>query len=120
MGVDEVTFKVPEVIVNKLAIPKTELADNCKDVPLIVVLKRLAVPFKEDVPVNVAVPPDAVKLPLIIRADAIEKLTLVVIEPVTDNVEKLLVPVPEMVDEAPLIVIVPVLPIKVPFTDNFP
>ena len=34
LGADEVTFKVPEVMVIALAIPRTELADNCNDVPL--------------------------------------------------------------------------------------
>ena len=85
MGTDEVTFKIPAVIVSVPAIPKVELADNCNDVPLRVVLKRLAVPLKVEVPVKVAVPADADKLPLTVRPDAMEKSVVEVMEPVTDR-----------------------------------
>ena len=119
-GADEVTFRVPAVIVNTLAIPKVELVDNCKDVPLRVVLKRLAEPLKEDVPVKVAVPADADRLPLIVRADEMEKLASVVIEPVTDSTAKLFVPAPTMIFEAPARVTVPALALKLPLTDKLP
>ena len=120
LGADEVTFKVPAVMVSTLAIPKVELADNCRDVPLMVVLKRLAVPLKVEVPVKVAVPAEADKLPLIVRPDRMEKLALVVIEPVTDRTEKPLVPAPEMVFAAPLMVMVPAVAFKDPLTDKLP
>lgn len=97
LGADEVTFKVPAVIVNRLAIPKAELPDNCSDVPLMVVLKRLAVPLNVEVPVKVAVPADAEKLPLIVRPDAMEKLASVVMEPVRESAAKFFVPAPEIV-----------------------
>ena len=120
LGKDEVTSSEPAVTVITLAIPKVELVDNCSDVPLIVTLKRSAVPLRVDVPVKVAVPAVAEKLPPTESADAIEKLTLVVIEPTTDSAAKLMVPAPEMVFEVPLIVIVPVLAAKLPVTDRFP
>ena len=120
LGADEVTFKVPAVIVITLAIPKVALADNCSDVPLIVVLKRLAVPLKVEVPVKVAVPADADRLPLIVRADAMEKLALVVTAPVTDSTAKLSVPAPEIVFATPLMVIVPAVALKLPLTDKLP
>ena len=59
-----VTFKLPAVIVNTLAIPKTAFVDKLSVVPLIVTLYKLAVPFKLEEPVKVAVPAVAVKLPL--------------------------------------------------------
>ena len=119
-GADEVTFRVPAVIVITLAIPKVELADNCNDVPLMVVLKRFAVPLKVEVPVKVAVPADADRLPLTVRADATEKLASVVTEPVTDSIAKPLVPAPTMVLEAPLMVMVPALELRLPLTDKLP
>ena len=120
LGADEVTFKVPAVIVITLAIPKVELADNCNDVPLMVVLKRLAVPLKEEVPVKVAVPADADRLPLTERADAMKKLASVVMAPVTDSTENAFVPAPEIVFVAPLMVRVPALVLKLPLTDKLP
>lgn len=120
LGADEVTFRVPAVIVITLAIPKVELADNCSDVPLIVVLKRLAVPLRVEVPVKVAVPADADKLPLTVRPDAMEKLASVVMEPVTESTAKLLVPAPTMTFEAPAMVMVPALALKLPLTDRLP
>ena len=115
---DEVTFKVPAVIVSTLAIPRVELADSTNDVPLMVVLKRLAVPLNVEVPVKVAVPADADRLPLTVRADATEKLASVVTEPVTDSVAKPLVPAPTMVLETPLMVMVPALALRLPLTDK--
>lgn len=120
LGADEVTFKVPAVMVIALAIPKTELADNCNDVPLMVVLKRLAVPLKVEVPVKVAAPADADKLPLTVRPDEMEKSALVVMEPVADSTAKPLVPAPDIVFEAPLMVMVPALAVKLPLTDKLP
>ena len=120
LGADEVTFKVPAVMVSTLAIPKVELPDNCSEVPLMVVLKRLAVPLKVEVPVKVAVPAEADKLPLTVRPDDMDKLAVVVIEPVTERTAKLLVPAPEMVFAAPLTVIVPALALKLPLTDKLP
>lgn len=120
LGADEVTFRVPAVMVNTLAIPKVELADNCNDVPLMVVLKRFAVPLKVEVPVKVAVPADADKLPLTVRADAMEKFASVLTAPVTDNVAKPLVPAPTMVLETPVMAIVPALALRLPLTDKLP
>ena len=120
LGADEVTFKVPAVIVSTLAIPKVELADNCRDVPLIVVLKRLAVPLKVEVPVKVAAPADADKLPLIVRPDEMEKAASVVMEPVTDSTAKPFVPAPEIVFAVPLMVMVPLLALRLPLTDKLP
>ena len=120
LGADEVTSKLPVVIVITLAIPKVELADNCKEVPLTVVLKRLAVPLKVEVPVKVAVPADADKLPLTVSPEEIEKLIAVVMEPVTSSEAKLQVPAPDMVFETPLMVIVPALVVKLPLMDKLP
>ena len=80
LDVFEVTFRLPAVIVKVLAIPNTELADKVSDVPLMVTLYRLAMPFKFDVPVKVAVPAVAVKLPLTSNELAMEK------DAVADNV----------------------------------
>src|SRR6476660_4182256 len=88
LGTEEVTSKVPAVIVSKLPIPNTALVDNCNEVPLRVVLKRLAVPLRDEVPVKVAVPAEADKLPFTVRAEDIEKLTPVVTVPVTDSTPK--------------------------------
>ena len=84
-GVEEVTFNAPLVMLNVFAIPNTELAANCKDVPFTVELKRLAVPLREDVPVKVAVPAVAVNVPPTINDEPIEKLAVVVLDPETDK-----------------------------------
>ena len=120
LGPVDVVFKVPAVIVIVLAIPIIELAASCNDIPLIMVLKRFAVPLNEEVPVKVTEPADADKLPLTERVDDIEKLALVVIEPVTDNSAKPMVPAPDIVFKVPLIVIVPLLAEKLPDTDKLP
>src|SRR6185295_16136597 len=120
LGTDEVTLRVPAVIVITLAILKIELADNCSDVPLIVVLKRLAVPLKVEVPVKVAAPADADRLPLTVRLDEMEKVASVVMEPVTDSTAKPFVPAPEIVLAEPLMVIVPLLALRLPLTDKLP
>ena len=64
LGILDVTFKIPAVMVKTLAIPKIALVDKLSIVPLIVTLYKLAVPFKLEEPVKVAVPAVAVKLPL--------------------------------------------------------
>ena len=120
LGAPVITFSVPDVMVNTPAIPSVEWADNCNDVPLTVVLKRLAVPLKVEVPVNVAVPAEADRLPLTVSADAMEKFASVVTEPVSDNTAKLLVPEPTINFEAPLMVMVPALALKLPLTDKLP
>jgi len=120
LGIDELTFKVPAVMVSVPAIPKVELAVNCSDVPLIVVLKRLAVPLKVEVPVKVAVPAEAEKLPVTFRLLAMEKLTAVVTEPDTNNPAKALVPVPAIVLVVPLMVMIPALAVMLPLTDKLP
>lgn len=120
LGADEVTFNVPEVIVITPAIPSVAADDNCSDVPLIVVLNRLAVPPKVEVPVKVAVPADAEKLPPTVSAKAIEKSAAVVTEPLIDRPPKLLIPAPDRVFDAPVMVIVPELPIRLPPTTRLP
>lgn len=117
---DEVTFKVPAAMVNVPAIPSVELEDNCRDVPLMAASKRLALPLKVDVPVNVTVPAVARKLPFTERPDDMEKTASVVTEPVTDNTLKVLLPVPDIVFEVPLMVITPALAVKFPLTDKLP
>jgi hypothetical protein len=102
-----------------LAIPIIELADNCNDVPLIVTLKRLGAPLSVAVPVKVAVPADADKLPLTTRPDDMEKLASVVMEPVAESVAKIIVPAPDIVFEVPLMVTAPLL-VKLPLTDKLP
>ena len=101
-GIVDVTFKLPAVMVNVLATPKTALADNCRAVPLIITLKRLALPLKVDDEVNVALPAEADRLPFTVRVAETEKSVLVVIEPVTRMELKLLVPAPEIVFDAPV------------------
>jgi hypothetical protein len=87
-------------------------------VPLIITLYKLAVPLNEDVPVKVAVPAEARKLPITLREDPIEKLVFVLIEPETDKTLNAIVPVPEIVFDIPLMVMVP--PDKDPLTDKLP
>ena len=120
LGADEVTSKVPALMVSTLPIPKVEFADNCSEVPLMVILKRLAVPLKVEVPVKVAAPADADKLPLTVSAEAMEKSAAVVTEPVIDNTKKLLAPAPTITFAAPLMVMVPALALRLPLTDKLP
>lgn len=119
-GSDEVTFNIPAVIVNTPATPRVALEDNCKEVPLIVLLKRLAVPLKLEVPVKVTVPADAVKLPLTERLEAIVKLAVVVMMPETEREAKFIVPAPDMVFDVPIITIGPALAMKLPLTVKLP
>ena len=68
-----------------LAMPSTELLARLNEVALIVTLKRLAVPFNDDVPVNVVVPALAVKLPLTSRDELIVIFIAVLIDPVGEK-----------------------------------
>ena len=120
LGAVVVTFNMPAVMVNTPATPRLELAVNCNEVPFTVVLKRFAVPLKLDVPVKVAVPAVADKLPLTARAEETEKLALVVTEPGMDNVLKLMVPVPDIVFEAPIIAKIVAPEVKLPLTVKLP
>ena len=118
LGVEVVTSSVPAVMVNALAIPNTELEDSCRDVPLMMVLKRLAVPLNVEVPLKVAAPAVADKVPLIVSAFNIEKLASVEMEPVTDKKPKSFVPEPVIVLDVPLRIIVPAPEVKLPFTSK--
>ena len=118
-GVEVVTSNVPAVSVSKFPTPSTAFADSCKEVPFKVVLKRLAVPLREEVPLNVAVPAVALKLPVTERLDEIEKSDADVREPATTNLLKFLLPVPEIVFDEPLIV-TSAVPVSKPLTDKFP
>jgi len=120
LGAEEVTSKMPAVMVSTLAMPSSALDDNCRDVPLRAALKRWAVPLKVEVPLKVTVPVEAVKLPFTERPEEIVKEALVVIEPVTDSVAKLMVPVPVIVLEAPLMVMLPAVAAKLPLTNKLP
>ena len=108
-GIDEVTFNVPEVMVNTLEIPNSEPADNCNEEPLIVALNKFAVPDNKDVPVKVTIPAVAVKVPLTSNKLEMEKLEVVVMLPISCNELKAFVPAPLIVLPAPFIIIVPVV-----------
>ena len=76
-----VTLKVPAVIVNTLATPKTLLPANTIVVAFIVTLKSATVPLKREEPVKVAVPAEAENVPLLFNEDAILKFVAVVTVP---------------------------------------
>lgn len=59
-GADAVTFNVPETMLSAPEIPKFALVAKRNSVPFIVTLKRLAVPFSDELPVKVVVPEVAV------------------------------------------------------------
>ena len=120
LGVDEVTFKIPAVMVKVFATPKTAAADNCRDVPLIAVLKRFAVPLNTDVPVNVAVPALPLNVPLTTSDDATEKLAVLITAPLMAKPAKFNDPAPLIVLVIPLIVTVPAVLVKVPVFERFP
>ena len=86
--------------------------ESCNEVPLSVTLNKFAVPFKILVPVKVAVPAEAVKLPLTSNTDDIVKLEAVVTLPGILKLKKLSVPVDEIVLEAPFIVTFPADAVK--------
>ena len=120
LGVEDVTSKVPELIFKVDAIPRFEPDDNCKEMPFIITLKRLAIPLSVEEPVKVPVPAVADKLPLTVIPEAMEKSVAVVMEPVTNKLLKLLVPFPEIVFAAPLTDIAPALAVKLPLTTKLP
>lgn len=118
LGKVDVTFSVPVVTVIVLAIPNTEVADNCNEVPFNVTLYKFAVPDNTDVPLKVAVPADAESVPTTFNKVKMEKLEAVVIVPFIWSVLNAIVPVPLMVFEVPLIRTVPALAEKEPDTDK--
>jgi hypothetical protein len=71
-----------------------------------------------DVPVKVAVPAEAVKLPYTNRPDVTLKFVFVVIVPVAESTLNVLVPEPDMDLAVPLMVMVPALAVKLPLTDK--
>ena len=87
---------------------------NCKEVPLIVTLYKLAVPFKVLELIKVAVPAVAVKEPVTFRRFEMEKLVEVVIVPVTERPYRPTVPTAEIVLEVPFIIILPAVEEKAP------
>ena len=109
LGTVEVTFKVPAVSVYVPAMPNTASVANCKDVPLIITLLRLALPESIPDPVKVTEPAVAVKLPVTSKPDDMEKLEAVEIEPVAFNLLKVSVPEFVMVLAAPVIITWPAL-----------
>jgi hypothetical protein len=120
-GVVDVTLSVPADMVRTLAMPSTALVESLSSVPLSVTLYRLAVPLSVELPVNVATEADDdEKVPLTFNAELILKLTVVVTEPLMVNALNDLVPLPEMVFDVPLMVIVPLLADKEPATERFP
>ena len=70
--------------------------------------------------VNVTVPADADNVPVTVSAEETEKSASAVMEPVTSNAANNFVPVPDIVFEAPLMVMFPVLAVKLPLTDKLP
>lgn len=121
LGVVDVTLRVPAVMVNTPAMPSMEFADNCREVPFKVTLKRLAVPLRVLTPVKVAVPAVAVKEPpTSSEALTTEKETAVEIVPEMTSVPKLMVPAPEIVLDVPDMVTVPPVPVKLPPMDRLP
>ena len=114
------TFKLPAVIVHVSAIPKTELADKVSEVPLIVTLKRFAVPFRFDALVNVAVPAVAKKLPLTSNEFAIVNDVVADNVPDAANAYNPMAPAPVIVLAAPFIVIVPAVAVNDPETARLP
>ena len=117
----DVTSSVPVVIVNALEIPSTELADKANEVPLIVTLKRLVVPFNVDVPVNVAIPALAENVPLTSSDFEIEKPDDAVTEPVICKELNKIVPPPPIVFVVPFISTLPgLILVKEPAIEIFP
>lgn len=119
-GLVEVTLSVPVVKVYRFAMPRIALVDNCRDVPLSVTLNKLAVPFNVLVPVNVAVPAEAVKLPLTSKELFTEKEDEAVIVPDTFRANRVIPPAPVMVLEIPVKLIMPKVEVRLPVTDKLP
>ena len=80
----------------------------------------MAVPFSDDEPVNVAFPADAVKLPFTDRLEEMVKSDVALVDPSIDKVVNTLLPVPDIDFEAPLIVMISALAVKLPVTERFP
>lgn len=120
LGIEVVTSRLPDVMVKLPAIPNWAFVDNLSEVPLRLALYKFAVPFSAEFPLNVVVPAEAIKLPLTSRAEEIEKLEVVVILPGALSSLKLMLPSPLIVFEAPFIVTVPEVPVKLPLTDKLP
>ena len=119
-GTKELTSRMPAVMVKRLAMPRVVPAVSCNDVPLMVALYRLAMPLREELPVKVAVPAVAVKLPLTFSAEVMVKLLAVVIPPLACKILRLMVPAPVMAPVALLIVSGPPDVVKEPLTDRLP
>jgi hypothetical protein len=82
---------------------------------------KLAVPLSVELPVNVATDADdAENVPLTFNAELMLKLTAVVTDPLMVSALNDLVPLPEMVFDVPLIVIIPLLADSDPATERFP
>lgn len=119
-GLVEVTLSVPAVMVKRLAIPNTALVDNCRDVPFKVTLNKFALPFNVLLPVNVAVPAVAVRLPLTSSEVLKVKDEVVVIFPDAFNAYRLIVPLPLIDLELPVKLILPAVDVRLPATDKLP
>ena len=115
-----VTSTVPAVMVSDPAMPITAAADNLKDVAFTVTLKRLAVPDNRELEVKVTVPAVAEKVPETSNKDETERLKAVVTDPETSSSKKVLLPVPLIDFDEPVILIVPVLAVKLPETVKSP
>lgn len=120
LGILEVTFNEPAVMVNTFAIPNMAFADKISDVPFMVTLYKLAVPFNVDVPVKVAVPAVADKVPLISKELLIKKLAVDETVPVICKALNEIVPAPLIVFELPLMVMLSLLPANDPLTARLP
>ena len=119
-GLVKVTLSAPAVIVKRLAIPNTALVDNCRDVPFKVTSNKFAVPLSVLMPVNVAVPAVAVKLPLTSSEALIKKEDDVLMVPVAFKAYRLIVPGPVIVLEVPVKLIIPAVVIRLPVTNTLP
>lgn len=115
-----VTFNEPAVIVNAPAMPITALLANAREVPLIVTLKRFAVPLNSEDPVNVIVPVEAIKLPVQLRELAIVKLLAVLMLPLAITPRNVSVPELVIVFPDPLNVMIPLLAINDPLAEISP
>lgn len=82
-GLFELTSSEPALTVSAPAMPSTELDDRISEVPLIVTLKRLAVPLSVEEPVKVAVPAVAESVPLTSNDCPTVKPELATTEPLT-------------------------------------
>ena len=74
----------------------------------------MAVPVNTDEPVKVVVPAEAVSVPLTTSAEEMVRLVAVDMLPFAVRLYKLMAPVAVMVFEAPLMVTLPAVPVKLP------